>query len=116
MWYVVIQHLVCGYSLRWASCLPKNLYRILLVLIHVNCESSAGLALSMIIPNPGVPYILAKLAPSLWLLVLGLSSHFCHYFLYNLLLRSALVSNIFGKWLQDFVSFRNPWYYSYKER
>ena len=61
----------------------------------------------------GVPYTLAKLAicyccPSLWLLVPELSSLFCHCFLYNLLLRSALVSNIFGKWLQDFVSFRNP--------
>ena len=62
MWYVVTQYLVCGDSLRWASCLPKNLYRILLVLIHVNCESSAGLALSMIIPNAGVPYTLAKSA------------------------------------------------------
>ena len=53
-------------------------------------------------PIPGVPYALAKLAicycilPSLWLLVPGLSSHLCHCFLYNLLLRSALVSNIFG--------------------
>ena len=37
------------------------------------------------------------LYPSLWLLVPGLSSHFCHYFLYNLLLRSTPVSNIFGK-------------------
>ena len=47
--------------------------------------------------------------PSLWLLVPGLSSHFCHCFLYNQLLRSTLVSNIFGeKWLQDSVSFGNP--------
>ena len=48
------------------------------------------------------------LYPSLWLLALGLSSHFCHCFLYNLLLRSTLVSNFFEKWLQDFVSFGNP--------
>ena len=34
------------------------------------------------------------LHPSLWLLVSGLSSHFCHYFPYNLLLRSTLVSII----------------------
>ena len=47
------------------------------------------------------------LYPLLWLLVPGLSNHFCHCSHYNLLLRSALVSNIFGKWLQDFVSFGN---------
>ena len=29
-------------------------------------------------------------------------------FLYNLLLMTAVVSNIFEKWLQDFVSFGNP--------
>ena len=49
--------------------------------------------------------------PSLRQLVPGLSSPFCNRFLYNLFLRSAasaLVSNIFGKWLQDFVSFGNP--------
>ena len=50
------------------------------------------------------------LYPSLWLLVPGLSSH---YFLYNLLLTSAVVGNIFEKWLQDFVSFRNPCYTDY---
>ena len=49
------------------------------------------------------------LYPSLWLLVPGLSSQFCHYFLYNLLLMSAVVGNIFEKRLQDFVSFGNPW-------
>ena len=49
------------------------------------------------------------LYPSLRLLVPGLSSHFCHCFLYNQLLRSTLVSNIFGKWVQDSVSFGNPW-------
>ena len=49
------------------------------------------------------------LHPSLRLLVPGLSSHFCHCFLYNLLLRYvALVGNILEKWLQDFVSFGNP--------
>ena len=48
----------------------------------------------------GVPYALAKLAtcyctyPLFWLLVPGLSSHFCNCFLsYILLLRSALVSS-----------------------
>ena len=63
----------------------------------------------------GVPHTPAKLAicynilhPSLWLLVPGLSSQFCHTFLYNVLLRSLLVSNIFGKSPQDFVSFGNP--------
>ena len=49
------------------------------------------------------------LYPSLRLLVPGFSSHFCHYFPYTLLLRSALVTNIFGKRLQDFVCFRNPY-------
>ena len=48
----------------------------------------------------------------LWLLVPGSSSHFCHCLLYNLLLRSPLVSNILGKWLQDFVSFRNPCFFN----
>ena len=48
----------------------------------------------------GVPYTLVP----------GLNSHFYHCFLYNLFLRSALVSNIFGKWLQDFASFGNPWW------
>ena len=51
-----------------------------------------------------VLYTLAKLAicyPSLWLVVPGLNSH-C--FLYNLLLRSALVSSIFGKWLLSVLS------------
>ena len=62
-----------------------------------------------------VPYTPAKLAISccifyFWLLVHGLSSQFGHCSLYNLLLRSALVSNIIGKWLQDFISFGNPWY------
>ena len=33
------------------------------------------------------------LYPSLWLLVLGLSSHICYCFLYNLLLRSVLASD-----------------------
>ena len=46
---------------------------------------------------------------SLWLLFPGLSSHFCYCFLYNLVLRSALVSNIFEKWLQDFECFGNAW-------
>ena len=54
---------------------------------------------------------------SLWLLVPGLSHHFYHNFLYNLLLMSALVGNIFDKWLQDPVNFGNPWHeylnYSY---
>ena len=50
------------------------------------------------------------LYPSLWLLVPGLSSQFCHYFLYNLFLMSAVVAEIFEKWLQDFVSFGNPWW------
>ena len=69
--------------------------------------------------DTGVPYTLAKLAiklcywASLWLLVPGLSSHFCYCFLYNLLLRSALDSNnTFGKWLQDLVSFGKPCGYS----
>ena len=44
-------------------------------------------------------------------LVPWLSSHFCHCFLYNLLLRSALVVSIFRKWLQDLVWFGNPWIY-----
>ena len=44
------------------------------------------------------------------LLAIWLGSHICHCFLYNLLLKSALVSDILGKWLQDFLSFRNPWY------
>ena len=48
------------------------------------------------------------LYPSLWLLVPGLSSHFCCYFLYNLLLKSVQVSKIIRKWPQDFVSLGNP--------
>ena len=50
-----------------------------------------------------------------WLIVvvLGLSSHFCCCFLYTLLLHKvntqhSLVSNIFEKWLQDFVLLGNP--------
>ena len=33
----------------------------------------------------------------------------CHTFLYDLLLRSALIGYIFGKWLQDLFSYGNPW-------
>ena len=48
-----------------------------------------------------VPYSLAKLAICCyslhsWLLVPGLSSHICQYFIYNLFLTSTLVSNILG--------------------
>ena len=63
----------------------------------------------------GVPYTLAKfqisnllLYPSLWLLVPGLSIHFFHCFLYNLLLRSALVSNIFGDMATRFCMLQEP--------
>ena len=65
--------------------------------------------------NPGVPelrtsqisHLLLVLYPSLWLLVLGLSSHFFTIAsFYNQLLRSALVKN--WKWLLDFISFENP--------
>jgi hypothetical protein len=48
------------------------------------------------------------LYPSLWLLVPGLSSQFCHYFLYNLLLRAALVSNIWGEMATRFCKLREP--------
>ena len=43
------------------------------------------------------------LHPSLWLLVPAMdwATLFCHCFLCNLLLRGALISNIFGKWLKD---------------
>ena len=59
--------------------------------------------------HPGSQISHLLLYPSLWLLVPGLSSHFCHPFLYNQFLRSALGSIIFGKWLQNFVCFGNPW-------
>ena len=61
------------------------------------------------------PYTLAKLAililyPSLWLLVPGLDSQILfHCFLYNVLaFISVVMSIIFEKWLQDFVTFGNP--------
>ena len=61
----------------------------------------------------GVPYTSHLLLyPLHWLLVLGLSSHFHHCFLYNLLLSPTLVSNIFEKWLQDYVRLGNPWLYA----
>ena len=54
-------------------------------------------------PNVRIPYTLVSqishllLYPSRWLLVPGLSNHFCHCFPHNRLLRSALVSNVFGE-------------------
>ena len=62
--------------------------------------------------NRGAPHHSSQIShlllyPSLWLPVLGLSSHFHHCLFCNLLLTSALVGNIFEKWLQDFVSFGN---------
>ena len=50
------------------------------------------IVISIHVHNAGVPYSLAELAICyctlhISLLVLGLGSHFCHYFLYNLLLR-----------------------------
>ena len=55
-------------------------------------------------------YYMHVLYPSLWLPVPGLSSQFFAIISYAtyLLLRSAMISNIFGKWVQDFVSFGNP--------
>ena len=67
----------------------------------------------------GVPHTLAKLAisndlllyPSLWLLVPGLSSHFCHCFLHTP--ASAMNTGQQYLWemaIQEFISFGNPWY------
>ena len=46
--------------------------------------------------------------PSLWLLASGLSGWFLSHFLYNLVLRSTLVSNISGEWLQDLWASETP--------
>ena len=50
---------------------------------------------------------------AIWYCILGYQfldsvAILCHCFLYNQLLRSALVNNIVGNWLQYFVSFGNP--------
>ena len=57
-------------------------------------------------------YTLTKLAICYCILHFGYYwvANFRQRSLYNLRLRSALISNIFGKWLQDFVSFGNSWY------
>ena len=50
------------------------------------------------------------LYPSLWLLVPGLSSQFFAIISYTTgFLMSAMVGNIFEKWLLDVVTFGNPW-------
>ena len=46
--------------------------------------------------------------PSLWLLVPGLNSQLLPLFPIQLAFISAVVGNIFQKWLQDFVTFGNP--------
>ena len=56
-----------------------------------------------------ISHLLLYLHFANWLLVPESSSHFCRCFLYNLLLRSALVSTIVGKWPKDF---RDPYWYS----
>ena len=52
------------------------------------------------------------LYPSLWLLVPGLSGHFCHFFFKTLAFE--LSSIVTRKWLPDFVCFRKPWFTAFK--
>ena len=70
---------------------------------------------------PGVPPHTSQISHllldlSLWLLVPGLSSQFLPYLPVQPTLKvttCALVSNILGKWLHDFISFGNPWIRTY---
>ena len=75
-----------------------------LLALHGSHDIYEFLSYDLEFPQPimdsGVPYIHISqnshllLYPSLWLLVPGLSSHFCYYFFYNLLLRSAIITII----------------------
>ena len=73
----MVYHCVCV-----CVCSVFSVFFLLNLLIVINIH----------VHNAGVPYSLAELAICyctlhISLLVLGLGSHFCHYFLYNLLLR-----------------------------
>ena len=95
--------------------LPKSKHNVIrgwqaLVLhwwVHVMCKKQRAWNIKLLksceIPLSswsGVPYTLAKLAICYRILHFGYQTldwvpNFCHYFLYNLLLVSAMVSNIF---------------------